>query len=56
MPRPVLLFTNGFTDLPLASLGDNSVQTVTAALGPTRQIEIFTTGTAALAEIVVCSD
>lgn len=46
----------GFTDLPLTSLGDNSVQTVAADLGPTRQIELFASGTAALAEVRICSD
>lgn len=47
----------GFVDLPLANLGDNSVQTVSASLTTTtRVIEAHFGGNAAVVDLRVCSD
>jgi len=40
--------------VPLASLGDNSSQTLDVMIGPTRRVEFHCSGSAALAELVIC--
>jgi len=42
--------------LPFASLGDNSVQTVSARVGTTRVIEFHFSGSGGVVELRVCSD
>lgn len=41
---------------PFQGLGDNSVERITANSGPTRRIEFHCTGSAALAELIVCPE
>ena len=48
--------TGSPVDLPLAALGNNSVQTLSAVIGPARQIELHLSGSGALAELRICSD
>lgn len=44
------------TFLPLASLGDNSVQTVAEEIGGVRRIDVVLSGSGALAELNFCPD
>jgi len=53
-----VVYLNGLGDpsvtIPLASLGDNSSQTIDVMVGPTRRVEFHCSGSAALAEMRVC--
>ena len=42
--------------LPFSSLGDNSVQTVSSRVGPTRVIEFHFSGSGGVVELRICSD